>query len=42
MCVGVFVWFEDGDDFSYFPVGWYDIGIDDPIVKFGDNGYGVI
>ena len=42
MNVGVFIRFEDGNDFGYFPGSWYSVGIYDPIVEFGDDGYRMI
>ena len=42
MNVGVFVRFEDRYDFGYFPGSWYGVGVYDPIIDFGDDGYGVI
>ena len=42
MNVGVFVRFENGNDFGYFPGSRYNVGIYDPIVELGDDGYGMI
>ena len=33
MNVGVFVRFENGNDFGYFPGSRYNVGVNDPIVR---------